>query len=282
MSELNYALLDCGDGRRLEQFADVLVDRPAPAAVWTRALPASAWKRAQLVFSKETGWQGTAPDDWRVCLGRVVLGLHPAHGGQIGVFPEHAAVGNIFESALAANRPSATGWRALSLFGHTGLATLRLASLAHVDEAVHVDAQPAAVRQAKENAVLSGLESKHIRWLVDDVMLFLGREQRRGREYHIIVADPPAYGRNRRSGGEWKLERDLPGLVHSAEQLLADNGVLCLTCHPAGWDADQLARFLRANTETLRMELTEELSLAPDSGAPALPAGLLALMRKTR
>ncbi len=282
MSELDYALLDCGDGRRLEQFAEVIVDRPAPAAVWKRALPASAWQRAQLNFSKETGWQGTAPDHWRVRLGSVVLGLHPAQGAQIGVFPEHGAVSDRLESALVAIRPSAAGWRALSLFAHTGLATLRLASIPHVDETVHVDAQPAAVRQAKQNAVLSGMEAKHIRWLVDDAMLFLGREQRRGREYHIIVADPPAYGRKRRSGSEWKLERDLPGLLHITEQLLAENGVLCLTCHPAGWDGDQLARFLRANGATLQIDSVEELSLTPESGAPALPAGLLALMRKVR
>ena len=51
----------------------------------------------------------------------------------------------------------------------------------------HVDASKGMVGWAKENAVVSGLADRPIRWLVDDCGKFVEREIRRGNRYDAII-----------------------------------------------------------------------------------------------
>ena len=46
-----------------------------------------------------------------------------------------------------------------------------------------------------ENQALSGLNDRPIRWICDDAMKFIEREERRGNHYDIILTDPPKFGR---------------------------------------------------------------------------------------
>lgn len=272
-----YSLLDCGDGRRLERFGDVVVSRPAPAATDEPGLNAASWNAAQLRFTREGGWQGTAPEAWRVPFGSAVMTLRTATGGQLGVFPEHAAVCDLLERHLSSIAPDGRGPRILNLFAHTGLATLRLAAGGAAAEITHVDAAPAAVRQARENADASGLADAPVRWLADDAMTFLRREVRRERAYEMILADPPAFGRSKK-GGEWKLERDLPELLSATAKLLAPTRfVFCLTCHREGWNGDDLRRIVSTHIPGVaRIEIIP-LRLTPESGARPLEAGYACL-----
>jgi 23S rRNA (cytosine1962-C5)-methyltransferase len=48
-----------------------------------------------------------------------------------------------------------------------------------------------AIDWTKINQKLSGLEDKPIRWILDDAMVFLKREIKRGNTYDAIVMDPP-------------------------------------------------------------------------------------------
>jgi 23S rRNA (cytosine1962-C5)-methyltransferase len=276
----DHALLDCGGGRRLERFGTVLVSRPAPGAQWRRGLPESAWNAAELSFTRETGWRGEAPPGWRVRLGGVVMGLRPAAAGQVGVFPEHAAVaGRILDRAVHIGNNSGGGpVRVLNLFAHTGLATLMLAAGGDF-EIVHVDGAVAPVKQARENAALSGLADKPIRWLTDDALGFLRRETRRGNRYDIILADPPAFGRGGKKGGEWRLERDLPELLALADSLLDPGGLLALTCHSEGWDSGGIAATVREHTGLRNIEGEQLLLRAETDAGMPLPGGQLLLAR---
>ena len=84
----------------------------------------------------------------------------------------------------------------------------------------HVDASKGMVAWAKENAAASGLSAKPVRWLVDDCIKFVQREQRRGNLYDGIIMDPPSYGRG--PGGEvWKLEEQLFSLVELCRSILS-------------------------------------------------------------
>ncbi len=274
---MEYSLVDCGGGRRLERFAGVLAARPAPGAAAPAALPPEAWREAELEFTRRDGWRGVAPPDWRVRFGAAVLNLRPGAGGQLGVFPEHAAVADRLDKLLDESPPPAGGWRILNLFAHTGLATLRLAARPGVAALAHVDAAPASMRLARENAAASGLGRAPIRWLVDDVPAFVRREIRRGRTYHLVVADPPAYGRAGK-GGEWRLERDLPILLENAAALLApETGALCLTCHSGGWDGGRLAGAVKAVMPAAARLEGMELELKPESGGRGLAAGFMVL-----
>ena len=80
------------------------------------------------------------------------------------------------------------------------------------------------VQWAKENSIASNLSNRPVRWIVDDCIKFVQREQRRGNRYDGIIMDPPSYGRG--PGGEiWKLEEQLYNLVQLCTPLLTDNSL---------------------------------------------------------
>ena len=85
-----------------------------------------------------------------------------------------------------------------------------------------------------ENAQLARLSDAPIRWIVEDVTKFLGREVRRGNRYDAIVLDPPSFGRGPK-GEVWKLTRDLPPLLDLCRQVLSDSPVaVVLSTHTPG------------------------------------------------
>ena len=273
----SYAFLDCGNGRRLERFSGILAERPAPAASCVPALPPTIWKKARLHFGPGCGWTGDAPENWRVAFGRAVLNLRPAGGGQLGVFPEHAAVCGLLEEKIAARRLPAGSLRILNLFAHTGLATLRLAAMPETGEVAHVDASRGAVRAARNNAAASGLADAPVRWLADDALAFAAREARRDRRYGLVLADPPAHGRDKKSGRDWNLGRDAATLLGLAAELLEPGGMLCLTCHSGGWDGEAAMRLMDGIPGLPPNRLAHKLALSSAIGGNSLPAGFMVL-----
>ena len=110
--------------------------------------------------------------------------------------------------------------KVLNLFAYTGGATLACAQAGA--QVCHVDASKGMVSWARENAQLSGLQDKPIRWIVDDCKKFVEREIRRGNRYDGVVMDPPSYGRG--PGGEvWKLEDSIYDLVELCAGVLSDD-----------------------------------------------------------
>lgn len=86
----------------------------------------------------------------------------------------------------------------------------------------HVDASKGMVQWAKENANLSGIADRPVRWIVDDCVKFVQREIRRGNKYDGIIMDPPSYGRGP-NGEVWKLEEQLFPLVELCASVMSDN-----------------------------------------------------------
>lgn len=272
--DISYEFLDCGNGRRLERYSTLLAVRPAPAASRVSPRAGELWQRANVRFEPGSGWTGTAPDDWRVRLGGVVMGLRQAAQGQVGVFPEHETVCRLLREKIRGAAVPDGGVRVLNLFAHTGLATLSLAALPEVGEAVHVDAARRAVADARENARLSGLNEARIRWLADDALAFAEREVRRGRTYDLILADPPSHGRDRKSGREWRFERDVPRLLDAAAKLLASRtGRLCVTFHSEGWTGGDMADLMAAVPGLPDVVETHRLALVSAAGGNSLDAG---------
>ncbi|HVM64276.1 MAG TPA: class I SAM-dependent methyltransferase [Acidimicrobiales bacterium] len=235
-------LLDCGDGRRLERFGAVVVDRPAPGAVGPRGLPDADWARPALRWAKGAWVRGAAVDPWPVRAAGLVLECRPAAGGQVGVFAEHAATWGWLDAAVrstagALGRPP----EVLSLFAYTGGATLACVRAgAHV---AHVDASRPAVAWARRNAELSGLGEAPVRWLVDDARAFVRRERRRGRRYDGVVLDPPSYGHGT---GAWQIEEHLPALLDDLAALCGPRpGFVVFSAHTPGYDGEALAGLLR-------------------------------------
>jgi 23S rRNA (cytosine1962-C5)-methyltransferase len=131
----------------------------------------------------------------------------------------------------------------LNLFGYTGVGSLLLSEAGA--RLVHVDASKKSVEQGKENARLSGLSDRPIRWMVDDAGKFTAREVRRGRRYDGILLDPPKFGRGP-TGEVWRLEEHLASLLADCRRLLDENSrFLVLTVYAVRMSALSIGELLR-------------------------------------
>lgn len=255
-------LIDAGGGRRLERFGRAVVDRPAPAATDPVRLPPADWAGSQLRWAKGAWVRGAAADPWTVRVGSLTLECRPAAGGQVGLFPEHAATWEWLDRAVkAAAEGLGRAPEVLSLFGYTGggsLACVRAGA-----RVAHVDASKPAVAWARRNAELSGLADHPVRWLADDARAFVRRERRRGRRYDGIVLDPPTYGHGT---GAWQIDHDLLPLLEDLAALAGPRpAFVLLSAHTPGYDGDRLAALVR---EHLGVAATgDDLVLRARSGA---------------
>lgn len=246
----DYALLDSGDGRKLERYGRYTVVRPEPQCFWKPRDPA-AFARANAVFDPqqeeedagrwrfdEQGAIDAFPLSWRDVrfVGRFTPFRH------LAFFPEQAANWEWLEARIRnLQRP-----KVLNLFGYTGVASLAAAEAGA--EVTHVDASKKSVAWARENAELSGLSDRPIRWIVDDARKYVAREVRRGAKYRGIILDPPKYGRGP-TGEVWRLFEDMPGLLADCAALLADDAdFLLLNAYAARISGLSLAHQMKEAT----------------------------------
>jgi 23S rRNA (cytosine1962-C5)-methyltransferase len=235
------ALVDFGAGRRLDLLGGVFVDRPLALPDLPPRRQPHAWTAATATFVTTSGragsWNFTTPppDPWLVRvplagpdLATLALEVRPAPSGQLGVFLEQIDQWRW----LAAATPR--GARMLSLFAHSGAATLALATAGA--EVVHVDASKPATALARRNAAASGLDAAPIRWLCEDARTFVAREVRRGARYDGVVLDPPSWGHGPK-GQAFSIDRDLAPLLADLSTLVGQRpaGPVLLTCHSPRW-----------------------------------------------
>jgi len=239
-----YRLLDSGAGRKWEAFGPHSFIRPEPQAMWQPRI--AGWSAAGefIPGSDEDGggrWQFTQslPDEgWALAWNDVRFTARPTPFRHLQFFPDMAPVWEWMRGQLGDMTEAET----LNLFGYTGLGSLALSRHGKV---AHVDASKKSVAQARENAALSGMTDRPIRWLVDDAAKFTAREVRRGRRYDGIILDPPKFGRGP-DGEVWRLEEHLPGLVADCAKLLdADSRFLFLTVYAVRMSSLAIAGLLQ-------------------------------------
>lgn len=247
----DFALLDAGQGEKLERWGSYVLRRPDPQAVW----PQGEWKEADAVYmrSPEGGgeWKRNAlPSSWTIeypsLAGTLRFEISLMGFKHTGLFPEQAVNWDFMQECILRARKQDTRReiRILNLFAYTGAASLACAA-AGAAEVVHVDASKKINALAKRNVQLSGLQSTYIRFITEDVNRFVDRELRRGRTYDGIVMDPPAYGRG--PGGElWKLEEAVFPLVEKCTNLLGERPLFfLLNAYTTGLTAGALTSILQ-------------------------------------
>lgn len=167
------------------------------------------WKRADARYVRfRTGggkWEehGKTDKSWEISYRELIFSIRPTGFKHTGLFPEQAVNWDWMDQAIRSEvkkRPVSV----LNLFAYTGGATL--AAAAAGASVCHVDAAKGMVSWARDNAALSGLSDRPIRWIVDDCKKFVERELRRGHRYDAIIMDPPSYGRGP-SGEVWAAGR---------------------------------------------------------------------------
>ena len=275
----DYSLIDSGEGEKLEQYGPYRIVRPEAQALWPRSLKDSAWQRADGVFTGDTDedgmgrWRfpaGPLGETWPMRLMDVDFHGRFTAFRHVGVFPEQLAHWRWMREQIAAsNRPI----KVLNLFGYTGVASLIAAAAgAHV---THVDASKKAIGWARENQALAQMEDKPIRWICDDAMKFIAREERRASGYDIILADPPKFGRGP-NGEVWQLFEQLPAMLDICRSILSERPLaLVLTAYSIRASFYSIHELLR---ETMRGAAgtveSGELILREQSAGRALPTSL--------
>lgn len=281
----SYRLLDSGAGRKWESFGPHSFVRPEPQAMWQPRIADWQADGEFIPGSDEDGggrWQftgqftGRLPDEgWELSWNEVRFTARPTPFRHLQFFPDMAPVWDWMRGQLEGLDAADT----MNLFGYTGLGTLALSRHGKV---THVDASKKSVAQARENAALSGMSDRPIRWLTDDAAKFTAREVRRGRRYDGIILDPPKFGRGP-EGEVWRLEEHLPGLVTDCARLLdSDSRFLFLTVYAVRMSSLAIAGLLEealghlpGTIEHGDLAVREEGAKAPGGGR-LLPTAIFA------
>ncbi len=287
-----YELLDFGDGRKLERFGEIVLNRPCPAAERLTQSQPELWAGATARFRGPRTGDGSwtpnkkqwEPPEWdfvHTDTNSFRLRLDALPSGQVGVFPEQRDSWNwiakqVGRTKSQAGEGEASGpLKVLNLFAYTGGSTL--AAAAAGASVVHVDAAQNIVNRARENAAISGLAERPVRWLADDAVKFCQREIRRCNQYDAVILDPPTYGHG--PGGEpWKVfEHLLPLLQLCGELTSARRAFILVTCHSPGIEAAELGAYLADGIfgSCAQPPETGELCLATEDGRK-LPSGVYA------
>lgn len=275
-----YELVDSGDGYKLERFGPYKIARPDPRALWKKSASGEIWDQAQANFIRTSATEGswqvkqTPPNPWLIKYKNLTFSLRPTEFKHVGVFPEQATNWDWLEN-LVQGKPL----KVLNLFAYTGGATLAAAAAGAT--VTHVDSVKSTIAWARENAKLSSLDAKPIRWIEDDAYKFVLREDRRGVKYDGIIMDPPRFGRGSK-GEVWKLEQDLPKLLTACKTILSSQPTFFLiNAYTADLSslvinhllADLMSKFGGTNS-------FGELTLKPTHGDKLLPNGIFARWSK--
>ena len=273
----DYALIDTGDGEKLERFGSYTLRRPEPQAIWRKSLTEQQWQAAADASfmrdsrSEERGeWRlkPNMPSRWTVKYDYKDMHLKMRLGltsfKHVGIFPEQAANWNFIYDSCKEIKDA----KVLNLFAYTGGATL--AARAAGADVTHIDSVKQVVTWSRENMESSSLAG--VRWIVEDALKFVQREVRRGNRYNGIILDPPAYGRGA-NGEKWVLEENITQMLECCAELLEPtNSFLVLNLYSMGLSSTLARTAVRQCFGAPKIEECGELYFE-DKAEKQLPLG---------
>jgi len=236
----DYELLDFANGRKLERFGDVVVERPAPHAHNKPQL--SHWQPDWIYTGTRVTdgeWQAQRDDlprHWQIEMAGQVMHCRLGKGGQVGIYPEHAACWQWLRQRLE-GYDNVDKIRLLNLFAGTGGATLAAVQAgAHV---THVDAQVSQLELARLNVGDQGA-----RFIKENVMTYVERMIRKGERYHMVIMDPPSFGRADK-GKVWDIRNDFKPLISVLPRLVTqDCRGIWVSLHTQAMKAEGIASLI--------------------------------------
>ena len=239
----DYELIDTSLGYKYERWGNYYLLRPDPVILWDKGDLKNKYKKIDGIYYRSNSggghWESNIPNKWTIKYKDLVFSIGEMGFKHTGLFPEQAYNWDYLMEKLDGKNA-----RVLNLFAYTGGASL--ACLKAGASVCHVDSSKGTISIAKENAKLSGLEDKPIRYIVDDVIKFVKREIRRGNKYDVIIMDPPSYGRGA-NGEVWSIEKNLNNLVSLCSELLSDKPILFLINSYSGLSKTILDNIVKTN-----------------------------------
>jgi 23S rRNA (cytosine1962-C5)-methyltransferase len=278
-----YELLDSGNGEKLERYGQYVLRRPDPEALWEKSKDSSFWDKAELKFVRngtKTKWitKEGIPKNWDISYGDLCFSIRPTSFKHTGLFPEQLPnwewTQKIIKNYELKNKEGKKA-SVLNLFGYTGGATLACAKAGA--EVCHVDGSKTAVEWARVNAELSGLSDAPIRWIVEDVLVFLKREIKRGRRYDAIIMDPPSFGHGPKDE-LWKIEESFLELMKLCKEILSEDPLfIIINGYTAGYSPIAYENNLKDMMKNYKGEIEiGELVIEQSENDKLLPCGIFA------
>jgi 23S rRNA (cytosine1962-C5)-methyltransferase len=286
----DYELIDVGNFEKLERFGAYITIRPEPQAVWDKTLSVQEWEKlAHVRFVPKSSSAGEwlklkqMPDRWHIqykfnqaidSIEAIHFKLSLTSFKHVGIFPEQASNWEfIYNAVNTLNQilPNGKPTKVLNLFAYTGGASL--AAKAAGADVTHVDSIKQVVTWSKENMELSKLDN--IRWVVEDALKFVKREEKRGNKYNGIILDPPAFGHGP-NGEKWKLEDHINEMIKVVLNLLDEQHFLILNAYSLGFSSIIIENLLKQKAGNYLQ--TGELYLQATKGNK-LPLGVFGRFR---
>ena len=273
----DYEIIDMSNGEKLERWSNVTLIRPDPQIIWKEKTHKEEWKKADAIYSRsnsgggEWHYKNKIPKEWQVHYKNLTFNIKPMGFKHTGLFPEQAVNWDwMINKIQNADREI----KVLNLFAYTGGATV--ACLSAGASVCHIDSSKGMCEFAKENVIVSGLQDRKVRFLVDDVVKFVNREIRRGNKYDAIVMDPPSYGRGK-NGEVWKFEDNISELKKLCMQVLSKKPLFFLiNSYTTGISSQVLENILRINIESkIKGKFSNgEIGLPMKNSKMILPCGI--------
>ena len=151
----------------------------------------------------------------------------------------------------------------LDCFTHTGSFALNAAyaGAAHV---TGVDASERAVEMARRNAELNGFPASQVEFLTADLLGWLPEQAELGRQYDVVILDPPAFAKARNN-----VKNAMKGyrtVNRNGMRLVKDGGYLC-TCSCSHFMTRELFETMlgqAAREAHVRLRQVEARAQSPD------------------
>ena len=273
----DYECIDAGNGEKLELWGNIIFRRPEPQAMWN-VEKTGVWNKVDGFYHRSSKGGGywefntKLKEFWTINYKDLKFKVSPTNFKHTGLFPEQAIN---WDFSMNKIKNSKRPIKVLNLFAYTGAATMA-ASIAGASEVVQVDASKGMTEWAKENMKLCGLENNKIRFIVDDCLKFVLREERRGNKYDAIIMDPPSYGRGP-NGEVCKFEQNLDILINACLKILSDKPLFFLiNAYTTGISSTVLYNILKTTLERKYGGSTDsgEIGLPITTNNLVLPCGI--------
>ncbi|NLK70554.1 MAG: SAM-dependent methyltransferase [Clostridiales bacterium] len=275
-----YRLIDTSNGERLEDWNGVTLIRPDSQIIWKTPHKTDMWKKADGYFQRSSfggekwTFRRNIDEVWQISYGNLTFNLKSTGFKNIGLSPEQAVNWDFMSDKIqAADRQI----NVLNLFAYTGGATLACAAAGA--SVCHVDTSKSIVSWARENAELSNLSDRPIRWIVDDCEKFVTREIKRDRRYDAIIMEPPLY--SKKSNGEvWRLEDNIYDFIELCSKVLSEQPLFFMVNSSATGILPSSMGYILGEIMIKRFGGTviyDEIGLPVETGEMCLPCGLTAI-----
>lgn len=163
--------------------------------------------------------------------------VRPYDGFSCGLFLEN-------RDNRAIVRSLAHGMRVLNLFAYTCAFSV-CAAAGGAAETVSVDVSRKSLEWGKRNFTLNGFTLDTHRFIASDALDYLRRARRQERQFDLIIADAPSFGRDKSTGAVFSLRDDLDTLAAACVERLAPAGRLLISVNHRPMTTAALERALK-------------------------------------